>query len=125
MDLMNEHGCPGGCGKAVPNRLFACQACWAILPHDLRQNIVHTRKMHLLSAERLVAVHAAQDYYAACSGEAVIKTPQPSLGELYGDMLEKVGEEFAKAQHATFPPSEAEPLDHPVEDHLKFESDRG
>lgn len=127
MDISNEHHCPGKCGAAVPNRLFACKPCWAKLPHELRQNIVHTRRMHLLSVERLIAVHAAEDYYAACTGDAVVKGAQLQLGELYGHMLEKVGEEYARTQGATFPPppqGDTE-LSHPVEEHLKFDGDRG
>lgn len=85
MDISNEHACPGGCGAVVENRLFACKPCWQRLPHDLRQRIVHTRKMHLLSAERLTAVHAAQDFYE----ERLLTSPEErkALGDLVSSAL--------------------------------------
>jgi hypothetical protein len=33
------HSCPGGCGKDVPARLFACRACWARLPGEYKREI--------------------------------------------------------------------------------------
>lgn len=36
---MTTHRCPGGCGRTVPNHLFACRPCWFRLPHGLRQPI--------------------------------------------------------------------------------------
>lgn len=38
-DLLTHHGCPGGCGARVPDRLFACRGCWARLPVDLQRPI--------------------------------------------------------------------------------------
>lgn len=56
------HECPGGCGERLPSHLFACTKCWRLLPHDLRQALVRTRPLKYLDAERLQAIHEAEDY---------------------------------------------------------------
>lgn len=65
------HSCPGGCGEELPNRLFACTKCWRLLPHDMRQALVRTRPLKYLDAERLQAIHEAEDYLEGlAAGEA-------------------------------------------------------
>lgn len=39
-----HHPCPGGCGRQVPNRLFACKDCWWRLPRELRLEISRTHR---------------------------------------------------------------------------------
>lgn len=38
------HTCPGGCGRSVPDHLFACGNCWFRLPIFLRNAIRATYK---------------------------------------------------------------------------------
>lgn len=57
------HRCPGGCGAAVHNRLFACRSCWAALPRDLQRPIVDTVGRSLLDPARLGAVQVARRFY--------------------------------------------------------------
>ncbi|RIS64211.1 hypothetical protein D2E70_25395 [Mycobacteroides abscessus] len=57
------HGCPGGCGRAVADRLFACGHCWGRLPRDLQRPIVATAKLNLLATARLDAVSDAMQFY--------------------------------------------------------------
>lgn len=58
------HGCPGACGRAVPNRLFACVNCWARLPRDLQRPIVATAKLNLLVEARVDAISDAMRFYS-------------------------------------------------------------
>lgn len=59
------HECPGGCGNHIESQWFACKPCLRRLPHALRQGIVQTRRRKYLDAERMAAVHAAEDWYEA------------------------------------------------------------
>lgn len=58
------HECPGGCGRAVPNRLFACGDCWGRLPRDLQRPIVATAGQNLLSQPRMDAIGDAMQFYS-------------------------------------------------------------
>lgn len=59
------HACPGGCGRTIPNRMFACVADWKALPRDLQRAIQRTARLSLSRPDRLEAVTAAIDWYAA------------------------------------------------------------
>lgn len=56
------HSCPGGCGTELAARMFACGKCWRLVPHDMRQALIRTRPLKYLDAERLQAIHEAEDY---------------------------------------------------------------
>lgn len=57
------HRCPGGCGDAVANRLFACPSCWQALPRDLQRPIADTAGRSLLDPDRLGVVQDARRWY--------------------------------------------------------------
>ena len=38
-DQRTHHRCPGRCGRAVPNHLYACGPCWRKLPGQLQREI--------------------------------------------------------------------------------------
>lgn len=57
------HECPGGCGRAVTDRLFACGNCWGRLPRDLQRPIVATAKLNLLATARIDAIGDAMQFY--------------------------------------------------------------
>lgn len=57
------HSCPGKCGRQVRRTLFACPACWGLLPAELQDPIVDN---HLLNrVAHLAAMSAACDWYRA------------------------------------------------------------
>jgi len=62
--MQASHECPGGCGRQVPNRLFACSGCWSRLPRDLQRPILHTASMSLLHDARREAVADAVEFFA-------------------------------------------------------------
>ncbi len=62
--MATTHSCPGGCGRIVPNRLFACRQCWGILPRDLQRPIVATARLSLLTQARAAAVSDAKRFYS-------------------------------------------------------------
>jgi hypothetical protein len=57
------HPCPGGCGADVPDRFFACDVCWRLLPRELQQPILRTSRKNLLDLDRRAAVTAASHFY--------------------------------------------------------------
>lgn len=71
------HSCPGGCGTELPNHLFACKKCFRQLPHDLRQGIVRTKRLRYLDAERLLAIHEAEDYLEGLAAGEAPPAPKP------------------------------------------------
>lgn len=54
------HACPGGCGRRVPHRLYACRDCWSLLPRDLQRSITGNRMGTPGHAE---AMHDAYHWY--------------------------------------------------------------
>jgi hypothetical protein len=61
----DRHRCPGGCGRPVSNRFFACGPDWARLPDDVRAEIWRTAGRSTLDPERAAAIAAAVEFYAA------------------------------------------------------------
>jgi len=55
------HDCPGGCGKQVPNRLFACRKDWARLPRDLQRSILDSYRVD--DVAHLQAMAVARRWY--------------------------------------------------------------
>lgn len=64
-----RHWCPGGCGRKVADRFFACGPDWHRLPSGLRKEIWDT--VGQLGPEREAAVAAAVEFYEA------INRPRP------------------------------------------------
>ncbi len=62
---LTKHPCPGQCGREVPQRLFACADCWAILPRPYQQDIQKTAGLTIFRPERARALHAAIDWYVS------------------------------------------------------------
>jgi len=69
----SHHLCPGGCGRTVANRLYACGPCWRALPADLKRAIHATAHDPLLSPARTAAFGGAAAFYAA-------RRPRPHPG---------------------------------------------
>ena len=41
--IPGTHVCPGGCGThGIPNRYYACPACWSRLPRHLQRDVQRT-----------------------------------------------------------------------------------
>lgn len=96
------HRCPGGCGTLLPARLFACDRCFRLLPHALRQEVIRTRRRKYLDAERLDAIHAAEDHLDRLAAEELGWEPKPELPAVtraVAEALEKrtVSERLGKA----------------------------
>lgn len=69
------HDCPGGCGRPVPRRHFACQGCWYRLPVELRRPISMTYRTD--TGAHLAAMADAADWYRTQRAARGDKTPGP------------------------------------------------
>lgn len=58
-----DHQCPGRCGRAVPNHLYVCGACWRKLPGQLQRAIRASVADPVLSPARTRAFTAAAAFY--------------------------------------------------------------
>lgn len=56
------HECPGGCGAAVPRHLYACKACWYLLPRHIQRRITQSYRSGSVS-EHVAAMEHAADFY--------------------------------------------------------------
>jgi hypothetical protein len=72
----HHHQCPGGCGRSVPNRLYACGPCWRALPREIQRAIHATVHDPLLSPKRTATFTAASAYYAARRHQRELLTEQ-------------------------------------------------
>lgn len=55
------HICPrNGCGRWVPNSLYACPFDWNLLPRKVQRLITRTARMSVLTAERRYAFEQAR-----------------------------------------------------------------
>ncbi len=59
------HDCPHCRRPGVPNRLYACEHCWSLLPGHVQAAIYATSHMNVLEPARRVAFRAAREAYAA------------------------------------------------------------
>jgi hypothetical protein len=62
-----HHRCPHGCGKQIPDRLFACPQGWHQLDEDRRNEIYRTAGMALTNPRRQRAIAAAVAVYGAAA----------------------------------------------------------
>lgn len=62
MERFVTHACPGRCGKSIRSHLFACPACWSLLPHPMRRAITMAHNAREVEAHR-VALLDALDWY--------------------------------------------------------------
>ena len=58
-----RHPCPGGCGRTVDNKLFACGGCWYRLPGSIKAGVTATAHLPIVDPERSEAVIAAMQWY--------------------------------------------------------------
>lgn len=62
--MSTSHDCPGGCGRRVRRKFFACRSCWLRLPGRLRLGINQTYHQQATTAHS-VAMQNAADWYRA------------------------------------------------------------
>lgn len=60
------HLCPGGCGRTIPELLFACSVDWRRLPTMHQHNINATWANYRISPEAYEsALHRGRQWFAA------------------------------------------------------------
>lgn len=61
MKVHGFHTCPrAGCGRTVPDSLYACPFDWGLLPRKVQRLINRTAGMSVLAAERRYAFEQAR-----------------------------------------------------------------
>ena len=83
------HECPGGCGREIEAALFACKPCYKKLPYALREAVSRTRRLKYLHADRLAAVHAAEDYLDSLKPKPPVD-PNRAMTNAMAQLLEGV-----------------------------------
>lgn len=64
--MTTTHICPGGCGRTIPELIFACSFDWRRLPLMVRHDINQTWANFLVSpAAYLTAVDRGRAWFAA------------------------------------------------------------
>jgi hypothetical protein len=61
----DQHLCPGGCSRGVPNDLYACGSCRRRLPSELQQAISAAVHEPVLSPSRTRVFTAAGRFFTA------------------------------------------------------------
>lgn len=59
---VGTHGCPCGCGRQVPQHLYACRAGWFRLPNDIRTAIWRGYRRNDTAGHMAAMMEAAQWY---------------------------------------------------------------
>lgn len=61
MSARGFHACPrAGCGRQVPNSLYACPSDWGLLPRKVQRLITRTAGLPVLATERRYAFEQAR-----------------------------------------------------------------